>query len=166
MLDLNATKILVVLVVGLIVLGPDKAPRVARQVGRLVSDFRRFRDSLNTEVREAVGDPDVLSNLPARGRSWMSSVTGDAFRMTSSTGTPTGPSGSFPPDAVPVTVRPGAVPVTAPAGAPAAPGGGSPTGGVSGESSGEGHAGPAGEGAPRAPVPEDVDGLGSEPTFN
>lgn len=77
MVDLSPAKILVVLVVALVVLGPDRLPRAARQAGRLVSDLRRFHASLNTELREAFGDPGALSDLPARGRAWVRSVAAD-----------------------------------------------------------------------------------------
>ncbi len=48
---LSPAKILVVLVVAVIVLGPDKLPKVARQVGSLWGDFRRMRQRLETDVR-------------------------------------------------------------------------------------------------------------------
>lgn len=51
-------KILVVLVVALIVLGPEKLPKMARQAGKAWSDFRRFRDGLEAEVRGAFSDED------------------------------------------------------------------------------------------------------------
>ncbi len=48
---LSPAKILVVLVVAVIVLGPDKLPKVARQVGSLWGDFRRMRQRLEADVR-------------------------------------------------------------------------------------------------------------------
>jgi TatA/E family protein of Tat protein translocase len=56
MLDLSPVKILVVLVVGLIVLGPDKLPQLARQLGAAWGDFRRFRTRLESDVRGAFPD--------------------------------------------------------------------------------------------------------------
>jgi sec-independent protein translocase protein TatB len=114
--DLSPAKILVVLVVALVVLGPDKLPRVARQAGRLVNDFRRFRDGLNSEVREAFGDPSTLSNLqnlsslsnlPARGRAWVTQVA-------------TGPLSSAPSGTPPAAPPPrgGSSPGPPPAGGP------------------------------------------------
>ena len=58
MLSLSPAKILVVLVIALIVLGPDKLPGLARQVGALWGDLRRWRARLETEVR------DVFPDLP------------------------------------------------------------------------------------------------------
>ncbi len=48
---LSPAKLLVILVVALIVLGPDKLPKVARQIGGLWGDFRKLRERLETEVR-------------------------------------------------------------------------------------------------------------------
>lgn len=44
-------EILVILVVALIVFGPDKLPQVAMQVGRAVRDFRRWTADLTSEFR-------------------------------------------------------------------------------------------------------------------
>ncbi len=54
--SIDPAKILVVLVVALIVLGPQKLPDMARHLGKLWGDFRRFREGLEAEVRGAFGD--------------------------------------------------------------------------------------------------------------
>jgi len=56
MLTLSPWKILVVVVVALLVLGPEKLPSVARQVGGFWGDFRRFRARLEDEVRGVFPD--------------------------------------------------------------------------------------------------------------
>jgi Sec-independent protein translocase protein TatA len=56
MLLLSPAKLLVVLVVALIVLGPDKLPKVANQVGALWHDLQRWRSRLEQEVRGAFPD--------------------------------------------------------------------------------------------------------------
>src|SRR5580693_3642949 len=53
---ISPAKLLVVLVVALIVLGPDKLPQVARQLGAAWGDLRRFRSRLETDVRGAFPD--------------------------------------------------------------------------------------------------------------
>ena len=53
MLDLSPAKILVVLVVAVIVLGPEKLPGVARQLGAAWGDLRKWRARLEKEVRGA-----------------------------------------------------------------------------------------------------------------
>jgi TatA/E family protein of Tat protein translocase len=56
MLSLSPAKLLVVLVIALIVLGPEKLPQVARQLGAAWGDLRRFRSRLETDVRGAFPD--------------------------------------------------------------------------------------------------------------
>ena len=56
MLSLSPAKLLVILVVALIVLGPEKLPQVARQIGAAWRDLRRLRTRLESEVRGAFPD--------------------------------------------------------------------------------------------------------------
>jgi sec-independent protein translocase protein TatB len=58
MLSLSPAKLLVILVIALIVLGPDKLPQVARQIGALWHDLREWRSRIETEVR------GTFPNLP------------------------------------------------------------------------------------------------------
>ena len=48
---ISPATILVVLIIAIVVLGPDKLPKVARQVGSLWGDFRRLRQRWETDVR-------------------------------------------------------------------------------------------------------------------
>jgi Sec-independent protein translocase protein TatA len=57
---LSPAKLLVVLVVALVVLGPDKLPKISNQIGALWGDFRKFREKLESEVRGSFPDlPDT-----------------------------------------------------------------------------------------------------------
>ena len=56
MLSLSPAKLLVLAVIALIVLGPEKLPDVARQLGAAWGDFRRWRSRLETDVRGAFPD--------------------------------------------------------------------------------------------------------------
>jgi TatA/E family protein of Tat protein translocase len=56
MLSLSPAKLLVVLVIMLIVLGPDKLPGMARQIGAAWHDFRLWRSKLESEVRGTFPD--------------------------------------------------------------------------------------------------------------
>jgi sec-independent protein translocase protein TatB len=56
MLDLSPAKLLVILVVGVIVLGPDKLPKLARQLGAAWGDLRRLRARVEEEVRGTFPD--------------------------------------------------------------------------------------------------------------
>ncbi len=53
---LSPAKILVILVVALIVLGPDKLPKVAKQLGGFWGDFRKFREKIESDVRGSFPD--------------------------------------------------------------------------------------------------------------
>jgi Sec-independent protein translocase protein TatA len=56
MFFLSPVKLMVVLVIALMVLGPDKLPKVASQAGALWGDLRRWRVRLESEVRTAFPD--------------------------------------------------------------------------------------------------------------
>lgn len=46
-----------ILVVALLVLGPDKLPSTARQVGRFVGEMRRMSSAFQAEMRDAIQEP-------------------------------------------------------------------------------------------------------------
>ena len=58
MLSLSPAKLLVILVIALIVLGPEKLPQVARQIGARWHDLREWRSRIESEVR------GTFPNLP------------------------------------------------------------------------------------------------------
>jgi sec-independent protein translocase protein TatB len=62
MFNLGGGEILVILVVALIVLGPDKLPRFMRTVGKAVGDLRctstDFQRTMNLELAEKETDSD------------------------------------------------------------------------------------------------------------
>ena len=58
-MSLSPAKLLVILVIALIVLGPEKLPGVAHQLGAAWGQFRRWRAQLESEVR------GVFPDLPA-----------------------------------------------------------------------------------------------------
>ena len=55
---LNPVHVLIVLVVALIVLGPEKLPTMARQAGKALAELRRWSTSLQDEVRNALDVDD------------------------------------------------------------------------------------------------------------
>ena len=62
--SIGPAEIIVVLVIGLIVLGPNRLPEAARQIGKALTEFRRVSSGLQAEVRDAFAEPD-LSAPPA-----------------------------------------------------------------------------------------------------
>ena len=69
---LSPAKILVILVVALVVLGPDKLPKVAKQIGGLWGDFRKFRERLETDVRGSFPDLPSTDKIAQAVRSPLS----------------------------------------------------------------------------------------------
>lgn len=64
---LDPAKILMILLVAVIVLGPERLPKAARQLGAFWRDIGRLRERLEDEVRTAMPDLD-LSSIPAMPR--------------------------------------------------------------------------------------------------
>lgn len=60
--NIGPAEILVILVVALLVFGPQKLPEIGRQVGKAARELRRMQASLRDEVR------DVLEPIEERGR--------------------------------------------------------------------------------------------------
>lgn len=53
MLGIGAEELMLVLIVALLVLGPERLPRMARDVGRVVGDLRRTSDEFREEFLQA-----------------------------------------------------------------------------------------------------------------
>ena len=63
--SLGPAEILVVLVVALLLFGPDKMPEIARQVGKGFREFRRVQQHLKSELRYVVAEFDAPSSTPS-----------------------------------------------------------------------------------------------------
>jgi sec-independent protein translocase protein TatB len=65
-LNLGTGEVLVILVVALLVLGPDKLPGAARQAGRWLGELRRLSSGFQAELRDALQEPvDQTPRSPA-----------------------------------------------------------------------------------------------------
>lgn len=65
--SLGPAEILVILVVALIVLGPERLPKAARQIGKAVAEVRQWSGGIQDEVRNAFNsdvEPDKPSAPP------------------------------------------------------------------------------------------------------
>lgn len=58
MFDIGPEKILLVLIVGLIVIGPTKLPEFARSVGRAFREFRNVSANVRREVEGFLEEPE------------------------------------------------------------------------------------------------------------
>ena len=63
--SLGPAEILVILVVALLVFGPNKMPEIGRQVARGVREFRRVQQHLSSELQSVVADLDPTAPGPA-----------------------------------------------------------------------------------------------------
>lgn len=62
MLNLGTGELVVIFLVALVVLGPNKLPDAARQAGRMMAELRRLSSGFQDEMREAMREP--LPTLP------------------------------------------------------------------------------------------------------
>ena len=69
MLDFGFSEILLTSAIALVVLGPERLPKAARQLGSAWRELTKLRDKLEAEVRSAMPDLDLpkIPALPARG---------------------------------------------------------------------------------------------------
>jgi Tat protein translocase TatB subunit len=56
-LNVGAPELMVILVIALIVLGPNKLPEAARQVGKALGEIRRVSSGFQAEMRDAMQEP-------------------------------------------------------------------------------------------------------------
>lgn len=94
-----SAKFLLVLVIALVVLGPEKLPDAARTLGRLIAEFRRITSGLQAEVREAFDSSELagpISDLASPIQEWRTttqSLRGQATSwLTGASGTAYAPS--------------------------------------------------------------------------
>jgi TatA/E family protein of Tat protein translocase len=62
--NLDPAKLLVILVLILVLVGPEKLPKVARTIGAALHEFQRVRQEVVDEVRAAVPDTGDLPRIP------------------------------------------------------------------------------------------------------
>jgi sec-independent protein translocase protein TatB len=67
--NLDPAKLLVIAVVAVILLGPDKLPQVARQAGAAWRTFNEFRHRMESEVRSSIPDLPSSAEIARLARS-------------------------------------------------------------------------------------------------
>lgn len=85
MLNLDPAKLLVILVIALVVLGPERLPGVARQLAAMIKEINRLRDQVRDEVRSALPDVDLpkIPRIPT-ARSAIAGLFADSASSASS----------------------------------------------------------------------------------
>src|SRR5690242_17745360 len=66
-MSLGPEKIILILVVALIVFGPQRLPEIARQVGAAMRELRRMQDTVRDEL-EHVLHPDFMAPNPVNAQ--------------------------------------------------------------------------------------------------
>lgn len=82
MLDLSPIKLLVIVAVILILLGPDKLPETAHQIGAAWRSLRKWRERIEQEVRDVVPDLPSSGDLARIARSPVNLLNTLADRVT------------------------------------------------------------------------------------
>jgi Tat protein translocase TatB subunit len=70
--SLSPVEILVILVVALIVLGPNQLPKAGRQVGKALAEMRRWSRGIQSEIRDAFDtepEPPLVSSEQVKSES-------------------------------------------------------------------------------------------------
>lgn len=57
MFNLTGSEIMFLLIIGLVVLGPEKLPDAIRRVGRLYSELKRMSSGVQTDFRKVMDEP-------------------------------------------------------------------------------------------------------------
>ena len=90
MFNVGPEKLILLFVIALVVLGPQRLPGAARSLGKAVAELRRLSGNLQEEVRGALGEPgESLSDAVTTLRDGM----GGVFRYPP----PAGPQADSPP---------------------------------------------------------------------
>jgi TatA/E family protein of Tat protein translocase len=61
----------VIILVGLVVLGPEKLPQTMRQMGKGLAEFRRWSDSLRIDMQQVPSVDDDADDVPAPPNAWV-----------------------------------------------------------------------------------------------
>jgi TatA/E family protein of Tat protein translocase len=56
--SLSSTKILLVIVIALLLFGPDKIPQMARMMGKFMREFNKYKDLMDSTVRAEIYKAD------------------------------------------------------------------------------------------------------------
>jgi len=168
MFNLDPGKLIVIAVVAIILLGPDKLPQVARQVGAAWRSFGEFRHRMESEVRSTLPDLPSTSEIARLARSpsallnHLSSMSEDEEQSAQEAAAPSdaataGPSDAVAPEPQTADGRDGAQ------GSPTVP---MPTTGGGNHDAGTNGSGPAGTASDAPPRPSSEPVVQADPNLN
>lgn len=116
MFDLSPIKILVIIAVILLVMGPDKLPQAAHQIGSAWKGLRTWRERIEKEIRDVVPDLPSSGDIARIARSPVNLLNSLADRVEKAAEPESGPSMVRHDDGPPVAKVP--EPVTEPGSPP------------------------------------------------
>jgi Tat protein translocase TatB subunit len=65
MLNIGTPELLVILIIALLVVGPQRLPELSRQLGRGLREFRKIQDDVKDMVKVDLDAPDAPPSAPA-----------------------------------------------------------------------------------------------------
>ena len=66
-LGMGPLELMLILVLALMVFGPDKLPEIARQIGKVVAEVRRITSDVSTEINRTISiEPEKPAQPPPR----------------------------------------------------------------------------------------------------
>ena len=69
MFNIGAPELLLIFIIALIVLGPQKLPDLARTLGKVVGEFRRATDDLKANLNKDIQSSLEENHLPSKNHS-------------------------------------------------------------------------------------------------
>ena len=77
MFGIGGTELVIILVFGFLIFGPDKLPSMGRTIGRAMRQFRQAQDQMNKMVKTEIYDPlNAAAKEPAKKQGPKKKVTG------------------------------------------------------------------------------------------
>lgn len=78
-MQLSPVEIFVVAAIALIVLGPERLPKAARQLGRAIGEIKNFSSGVQSQVQDAIRDPAELA--AEKTEQWKSNPDTGGFQL-------------------------------------------------------------------------------------
>ena len=82
-MQIGPMEILVILVIALLIFGPNKLPEMARTVGRGVREVRRFQRMVQGELEDVMSEPDPSASQSTTARETKSVETAEVVEAAS-----------------------------------------------------------------------------------
>ena len=78
--NLGGGEILVILLIGLIVLGPKRLPEASKQVGKTIRQVRQTSRNFQAELEAAIEDPSIEEAARQKGREMLENEKKKSFQ--------------------------------------------------------------------------------------